>query len=68
MTQISAGRKTKDGPTSKDGLTSRLAKVRAAHVQLESMAKETPLMEKRVASETEDLIGNFHVQVQYQKQ
>ncbi len=80
MTQISAGRKIKDGPTNKgvatnkeepmnkNGPTTRLEEVMTNHVRQESIAIQTPVREKRVASETNDLSGNFRVQGQHRKQ
>ncbi|MGB8493750.1 MAG: hypothetical protein WCE53_05055 [Candidatus Acidiferrum sp.] len=74
MTQISAGQKIKGGPTNKDALTNkdrpttRIEKVRTDHVRQESISVQIPILEKRVASETNDLNGDFRVQVQYRKQ
>jgi len=80
VTQISAGRKIKDGPTNKGvaneqrgadeqkRATTRLEEVMTNHVRQESIAIQTPVREKRVASETNDLSGNFRVQGQHRKQ
>ncbi len=68
MTQISAGQKIKGGPTNKDRPTTRIEKVRTDHVRQESISVQIPILEKRVASETNDLNGDFRVQVQYRKQ
>jgi hypothetical protein len=68
MTQISAGRKTKDGQTSKDGPPSRPEKVRMDHVLRENIAVQTPMMGKRVASETNHRNGNIRLQAQHREQ
>jgi len=80
VTQISAGQKIKDGPknkdeltnkdkpTNKDGPTTRIEKVRTDHVRQESISIQIPILEKRVASETNDLNGDFRVRVQHRKQ
>ena len=79
MTQISAGRKIKDGPMNngvatnkeepmnKNGPTTRLEEVMTNHVRQESIAIQTPVREKRVASEINDLGGNSYVQGQHRK-
>ena len=74
MTQIDDAPKIKDGPTNKEepmnknGPTTRLEEVMTNHVRQESIAIQTPVREKRVASETNDLSGNFRVQGQHRKQ
>ena len=73
MTQIDDAPKIKDGPTSKEqptnknGPTTRLEEVMTNHVRQESIAIQTPVREKRVASETDDLSGIFRVQGQHRK-
>jgi hypothetical protein len=52
----------------KNGPTTRLEEVMTNHVRQESIAIQTPVREKRVASETNDLSGNFRVQGQHRKQ
>jgi len=50
------------GADEQNGPTTRLEEVMTNHVRQESIAIQTPVREKRVASETNDLSGNFRVQ------
>jgi len=80
VTQISAGRKIKDGPTNKgvltnkeepmnkNGPTTRLEEVMTNHARQGSIAIQTPVRVKRVASEINDLSENSRVQGQHRKQ